>query len=49
MSEPKVGEYLLAVRLLSTEARSRRQEAPSWWPTVFTTAVLTAFLFFLLM
>jgi hypothetical protein len=49
MSEPKIGEYLLASRLLSTEARSKRPEAPAWWTSVFTTAVLTAFLFFLLM
>ena len=49
MSEPKLGEHLLAARLLSTEARSRRHEPPGWWTTVFTTVVLATFLFFLLM
>lgn len=49
MSEPKLGEYLLAARLLSTEARSRRNEPPAWWTTAFTTVVLATFLFFLLM
>jgi hypothetical protein len=49
MSEPKVGEYLFAARLISTEARSKRPEAPGWWTSAFSLAVATSFLFFLLM
>lgn len=49
MSEPKVGEYLFAAKLLATEARSRKHDAPTWWPPVFSIAVVTAFLYFLLM
>jgi len=49
MSEPKVGEYLFAARLLATEAKSRRPEAPSWFTSAFGIAALTSFLFFLLM
>jgi hypothetical protein len=49
MPEPKLGDFLLAERLISTEARSRRAEAPAWFVTLFSVAVMTSFLFFLLM
>lgn len=49
MIQPTPGQYLFAVRLLSTEARSRRLQAPAWWNTFFNFAVVTSFVFFLFM
>lgn len=49
MIEPTPGQYLFAVRLLSTEVRSRRLQAPAWWNTFFNLAVATSFAFFFFM
>lgn len=49
MREPTSGQQLFAERLFSTERKSSRNEAPVWWPHVFSLTVLTTFIFFLLM
>jgi hypothetical protein len=49
MRQPNPGELNFAKRLFATELKPRRRHASALWPHVFDLAVLTSFLFFLLM
>ena len=49
MHQPNQGEQNFAKRLFATELKPRRREVPFFWPHTFDLAVMTSFLFFLLM
>jgi hypothetical protein len=49
MREANPGELNFAKRLFATELKPRRRIAPAIWPSFFDVAVMTSFLFFLLM
>lgn len=49
MHQPNQGEQNFAKRLFATELKPRRREVTFHWPHTFDLAVMTSFLFFLLM
>jgi hypothetical protein len=47
--QPNSGEMHFAERLFATELKARRSRPPAIWPMLFDVAVMTSFLYFLLM